>query len=269
MIHSAEASPGDDAVQAMSDGSLRIAATSSLVEIASHPVLRERYAALAMACERPGLHATLGADLEQRGECRYLREGAACLKNGGTTCFAVDGENRHLAIVEGGPSWIIHPSEPGIALVALEAIIETRAPSGGRMIAAGDFFVLPTERLDSESVLASDEHVASVHLPAESALGVQRYVAERDDDAVVLVSIAAVRRRDGEVRLVLGRVSPRPYRIYNSIEEETTAGGLDEETIEGLAVRALLDAVPLSQNAYKLDLAERLVRDAIRTLSAE
>jgi CO/xanthine dehydrogenase FAD-binding subunit len=98
---------------------------------------------------------------------------------------------------------------------------------------------------------------------------VQRFAAARNEDTgLVQVSLAAVRRADGEVRLVLGSVSPRPYRVYNSIEEETTTGGLDEETIEGLAERALLDAQPLSQNGFKVELAAALLRDAIRALAA-
>lgn len=261
--------PPDDAVQLLPDGALRIDAAASLATLGAHPVLRERYAALALACEHTASAMTLAADLAQRGACPYLQAGAPCLKNGGSECFAIDGDNRHLAIVEGGPSWIIHPSEAAVALVALEATIEIRGATGVRTLPASDFIVLPSERLDRETVLRDDEQVAAVVLPEGSALGVQQHVAVRDDEGRILVSLAATRRRDGDVRLVVGRVSPRPYRIYNSIEEETMAGGLDEETIEGLAVRAMLDAVPLSQNAYKLELAEGLLRDAIRTLSAE
>jgi xanthine dehydrogenase YagS FAD-binding subunit len=84
-----------------------------------------------------------------------------------------------------------------------------------------------------------------------------------------LVSLAAVKRNDGEVRLVLGGVSPRPYRVYTSVEEEVTSGGLDEETIAGLAERALLDAMPLAKNGYKLELAASLLRDAIRDLATD
>jgi xanthine dehydrogenase YagS FAD-binding subunit len=259
----------DGAVHAAPDGALRIGAAASLASLAADPVVRERFPALALACESRDADRTLGDDLAQRGRCRYLQDGAPCLKNGGTTCFAVDGENRYLAIVEGGPSWIIHPSEAGVALAALDATIEIDGRSGRRTVPATEFFVLPTQRLDGETVLADDEHVAAVHLPASSAHGAQRFTTARDDAGLVLVSLAAVRRRDGDVRLVLGRVSPRPYRVYGSVEEETTAGGLDEDTIEGLAVRAMLDAVPLSENGYKLELAEGLLRDAIRALSVE
>jgi CO/xanthine dehydrogenase FAD-binding subunit len=81
------------------------------------------------------------------------------------------------------------------------------------------------------------------------------------------VSLAAIRRPDDEVRLVLGGVAPRPYRVYGSVEQEVLTPNIDEETIAGLADRALLDAEPLSQNEYKLELAAELLRDGIRTLS--
>jgi xanthine dehydrogenase YagS FAD-binding subunit len=215
--------------------------------------------------------ATLGGNLCQRPRCWYFRRNIPCLKNGGTGCPARDGENQYLAILEGGPCWIVHPSDPAVALVALDAIIEIGKPLGRREVPASEFFVLPPERMARETVLEDDELVVGIRLPRDAAGGVQRYVKlmQREAWDFALVSLAAVRRTDGDVRLVLGGVAPRPYRIYTSVEEEVTSGGLDEETIAALAERALLDAVPLSKNGYKLELAASLLRDAIRELSAD
>ena len=254
------------------DGSARIDASASLASLAVHPLLRERFPLLATACaSEPAGDATLAADLAQRGRCPWLQRGAPCLRNGGRECFALGGDNRLLAILDGGPSWLVHPSQPGVALVALDASIEIHDARGSsRTVPASEFFVLPTHRPDAETVLHPGERVIAALLPAESALGIQRFTLVRDDTSgEVLVSLAAARRRDGEVRLVLGGVSPRPYRVYNSIEEETIAGGLDDDTIEGLAERALLDAEPLSQNGFKVELAATLLRDAIRELAQE
>jgi xanthine dehydrogenase YagS FAD-binding subunit len=255
---------------------LRIGAAVRLSDIAEHPLVRERYAALAEACEQVGTPAirsmaTLGGNLCQRPRCWYFRRNVPCLKNGGTTCPARDGENQYLAILEGGPCYIVHPSDPAVALVALDATIEIAGPQGRRDVSAGEFFVLPRERMERETVLADGELVIGVQLPADAAGGVQRYVKlmQREAWDFALVSLAAVRRVDGDVRLVLGGVAPRPYRIYTSVEEEATAGGLDEETIAGLAERALLDAQPLAKNGYKLELAASLLRDAIRELAAD
>lgn len=266
-------SPG---IAATADGGLRIGAAVWLADVAAHAMVRARYPAFAIACEQSDTPegretATLGENLCQRPHCWYLRRNIPCFKNGGDSCPAREGENQYLAIVEGGPCFIVNPSDPAVALVALEATIELAGPRGRRDVAASDFFVLPRDRLDRETVLDDGELVIGVRLPAEAAGGVQRFtrLREREESDFALVSIAAVRRADGEVRLVLGGVSPRPYRVYNSVEEEAASGGLDDELIAVLADRALLDAEPLSKNGYKLELAASLLRDAIRDLASE
>jgi xanthine dehydrogenase YagS FAD-binding subunit len=258
------------------DGGVRIGGAVRLSDVAGHPLVLERYRVLAEACGQVGTPAlramaTLGGNLCQRPRCWYFRRNIPCHKTGGDSCPAHEGENQYLAILEGGPCWIVHPSDPAVALVALDATVEIASARGRREIAAADFFVLPRERMDRETVLTDDELIIGVRLPGAAAGGMQRYakLMQREAWDFALVSLAAVRRTDGDVRLVLGGVSPRPYRIYTSVEEEATSGGLDEETIAGLADRALLDAEPLSKNGYKLELAASLLRDAIRALAAE
>jgi CO/xanthine dehydrogenase FAD-binding subunit len=56
--------------------------------------------------------------------------------------------------------------------------------------------------------------------------------------------------------------------VTSSVEEDVSSGGLDEDTIATLAERALYDARPLSKNAYKVDLAAALLRNAMRELAA-
>lgn len=262
-------------VAALADGSLRIGGAVRLADIAIHAILRERYPALSSACEQVGTPAiremaTLAGNLAQRPRCWYFRRNIPCLKNGGTTCPAREGENQYLAILDGGPCWIVHPSDPAVALVALDAVIHIESATSTRHVAASEFFVLPSERMDRETVLQDGELIVAIHLPAAAAGGMQRYtkLMQRGAWDFALVSLAAVRRLDGEVRLVLGGVAPRPYRVYTSVEEEAMSGGLDDESIFALAERALLDAAPLSKNGYKVELAASLLRDAIRDIAA-
>ncbi|MEO7712291.1 MAG: xanthine dehydrogenase family protein subunit M [Gemmatimonadaceae bacterium] len=263
-------------IASVADGGLRIGASVRLADIAAHDLVRSRFPALASACEQVGTPAiremaTLAGNLCQRPRCWYFRRNIPCLKNGGSGCPAREGENQYLAILEGDPCFIVHPSDPAVALVALDATIEIASTNGRRDVLASEFYVLPRERLDRETVLEDGELVIGIRLPGAAAGGLQRYVKlmQRDAWDFALASLAAVRRVDGEVRLVLGGVAPRPYRIYTSVEEEATSGGLDEETIAGLAERALLDADPLSKNGYKVTMAATLLRDAIRELAAE
>jgi len=263
----------DGGVDVLDDGGLRIGAAARVHELARHPVVLDRWPALAQACEAVGTPAlrhmgTIGGNLCQRPRCWYLRRNVPCLKNGGDGCPAKDGENQYHAILEGGPCWIVHPSDPAVALVALDAEIELASSKGVRTLPIGAFFVLPAERLDHETVLHTGEIVTALRLPAASAGGRQRYVKlmQREAWDFALASCAAVRRADDEVRLVLGGVAPRPYRVVDSVEEEVATGGLAEDDIETLADRALYDAAPLARNGYKVALAASLLRDAIRFL---
>ena len=266
---------GGDAIEALPDGGLRIGAAARVHDIAGHPLARDRFNALSDACGAVGSPAlrhmgTLGGNLCQRPRCWYFRRGIPCLKNGGTTCHARDGENQYHAILEGGPCWIVHPSDPAVALLALDASVELQKGSATRTIPIADFFVLPSERMDLETVLGEGEIVSAIVLPGASAHGRQLYrkLMQREAWDFALASIAAVRRPDGTVRMAMGGVAPRPWRVPESIEEDVASGGLDEDSIAALAERALYDARPLAKNGYKVGLAASLLRDAMRELSA-
>jgi xanthine dehydrogenase YagS FAD-binding subunit len=266
---------GSEAITALPDGGLRISAAARIHDVARHPDVRQRFVALAQACEAVGSPAlrhmgTLGGNLCQRPRCWYFRRGVPCLKNGGTGCPARNGENQYHAILEGGPCFIVHPSDPAVALTALAAHVEVTGNAGVRAIPIGSFYVLPRDRMDRETVLAPGELVSAILLDAKSAGGRQLYrkLMQRDAWDFALASIAGVRLDDGTVRLALGGVAPRPWRAPESVEEDVASGGLDEDSIAALAERALYDAQPLSRNGYKVSLAASLLRDAMRELSA-
>ena len=268
--------PASDSVELREDGdgSVRIGASARIEHLARHPLIRERYGVLAQACSvvaTPALRemGTLGGNLCQRPRCWYFRRHIPCYKNGGTGCPAKDGENQYLAILDGGPCYIVHPSDPAVALTALDAEVEIRSAKGDRVVPIEDFYLLPRERLDHETVLRPGEVLTSVLLPAAAAGGAQRYhkLMQREAWDFALVSIAGCRRPNGDVRIVLGGVAPRPWRVNSSIEEDVSSGGLDEDTISTLAERALYDAEPLSKNGYKVELAQTLIRDVIREIA--
>lgn len=266
--------PQSDVIAATDDGGLRIGASARVADVAQHAVVRERFAALAQACDAvatPALRhmGTIGGNLCQRPRCWYFRRGFDCHKNGGSDCPAVDGENQYLAIVDAGPCFIVHPSDPAVALTALDAAVEISSQSGVRRVPIAEFYVLPSARMDGETVLEAGEFVSAIELPEAASGGRQHYrkLMQREAWDFALVSIAAARRRDGEVRLVLGGVAPRPWRVSSSVEEDVASGGLDDDTVAILAERALYDARPLSGNGYKVELAGALLREAMRALA--
>jgi xanthine dehydrogenase YagS FAD-binding subunit len=267
--------PGAEAVTRAADGGLRIGAAARIHDLATRIDVRESYPALAQACAAvatPALRhmGTIGGNLCQRPRCWYFRRGIPCLKSGGSTCHARDGENQYHAILEGGPCWIVHPSDPAVALTALEAGIEITSSAGTRTVPVSGFFVTPAERIDLETILQPGELVSAVVLPGASASSRQSYrkLMQRGAWDFALASIAAVKRSDGSVRMAMGGVAPRPWRAPESVEEDVASGGLDEDSIAALAERALYDAQPLAKNGYKVALAASLLRDAMRELSA-
>jgi xanthine dehydrogenase YagS FAD-binding subunit len=266
--------PGGDVIELLPDGGLRIGAAARVHDIATNRIVKERFAALAQACDAVGAPAlrhmgTIGGNLCQRPRCWYFRRGIPCLRNGGTTCHAFAGENQYHAILEGGPCWIVHPSDPAVALMALDASIEVTWDSGSSTVPIAEFFVLPSQRLDAENVLSPGELVSAITIPAASAGGTQSYhkLMQRDAWDFALASIAAVRRTDGAVRMAMGGLAPRPWRVPESVEEDVASGGLDDDSIAALAERALYDARPLAKNGYKIGMAASLLRDAMREIA--
>jgi xanthine dehydrogenase YagS FAD-binding subunit len=82
------------------------------------------------------------------------------------------------------------------------------------------------------------------------------------------VSLAAHRRADGAVRMALGGVSLGPCRVSSSVEEDVATGGLDEDSMDALAERAMYDAKPLEHNGYKVWQAQALLRRAMKRLDS-
>lgn len=156
------------------------------------------------------------------------------------------------------------------ALLALDATIHLRSAASTRTLSVDALFAHAADDPRSELSLAAGEFIAAISLPAASAGGVQRFtkLMQRAVWDFALVSLAAAKRPDGTVRLALGGVAPAPYRISHSVEEDVASGGLDADSADALAARALYDAAPLSQNGYKLQQATVLLTRAMLELSA-
>jgi xanthine dehydrogenase YagS FAD-binding subunit len=157
-----------------------------------------------------------------------------------------------------------------VALTALDAVVEVSSAHGSRRLPIAELYVLPAERLDGETVLADDEIITAVAIPGASAGGTQSYekLMQRGSWDFALASLASVRTSHGDVRLVLGGVAPKPWRLSRSIEEEVAKGRLEADDVARLVDGALYEARPLARNGYKVQLARTLLRRAIIQLSA-
>src|SRR5262249_49389110 len=149
----------------------RIGAMATLDTISRDAAILRDYRVLAEAAGQVGTPqirnaGTIAGNVLQRPWCWYYRNSFPCYKNGGNTCFSIAGENEFHAIFGGGPSFIVHPSDTAVALLALDARFRIVGPRGERTVAAVDFFKLPTVNAARENDLAADEVLAEVILPA-------------------------------------------------------------------------------------------------------
>ena len=128
---------GLDGISSLTE-SLRIGATCKVATVARNEDVRLEWRALAEAAQSVGSPqirnlATVGGNLCQRPRCWYFRNSdAPCLKKGGYECFAYEGRNKYNAILGGGPSYIVHPSDLAPALQMLGADVRTQSAAGSR-----------------------------------------------------------------------------------------------------------------------------------------
>jgi xanthine dehydrogenase YagS FAD-binding subunit len=248
----------------------------TLDALSRDPAVRRQYAVLAEAAESvatPQIRnvGTLAGNLCQRPWCWYYRNGFPCFKAGGNQCFSIAGENQFHAIFGGGPSYIVHPSDTAPALIALDAAFRIAGPAGERKVAAADFFVLPRQNASAENILANDEVLTSVQIPAQRAgmRSVYAKVLDREAWTHAVISAAIVLQMDGptcrDARVVLGGVAPIPWRLPE-VERALTGQPITEETAARAGDLAIAGARPLAKNAYKLPLTKNLVRRTLLDL---
>lgn len=256
------------------DGACTIGMAVTVAELAAHADILAHFPLLAAACASVGTPAlrnagTIGGNLAQRHHCWYFRRDVGCFKRGGSSCAAVDGEHRYHGIVAAGTCRAVHPSDPAVALEALDAEVEiASAKAGTRRVRIPELYAGAANDALKEAQLAPGELIVALHLPAAAADGAQHWekVMQRGAWDFALVSCAGARRRDGSVRLVLGGVALAPWRVSDSVEEDVSVGALDEDSIDALVERAMYDVEPLADNGYKVQLAQAALKRTIQAL---
>ena len=263
-----------EATVAPVSGGLRIGAAMKMVDLAEHAEVGRMYPAVAAAAVEVGTpqirnQGTVGGNLNQRPRCWYFRnEEFVCFKKGGNTCFSPAGENQFHAIFGTGPSFIVHPSSLAVPFVAYGATFRLFGPNGERLVPAAEYFTMPTlQNVQRENVLQPNELLTHVILPAPGSVKSGHYEVRyktSHDWPIAFATVLLVMNGSTvqSARVVMGAVAPIPWRAQ-AAEQALAGKAISPETAVAAAEAALRGATPLSQNAYKIQVAKTAVERAI------
>jgi len=269
-------------IEELAGGGVRIGAGVTNSDLAADRGIRRRYpmlseAVLSGASGQLRNLATVGGNLLQRTRCNYFQNVTTpCNKRRpGSGCPARDGHHRDMAILGASAECVAtHPSDMAVAMVALDALVHTHGPRGGRTIPLTELHRLPGDEPDRDTVLEHGELIIAVDLPPLPFAATSRYrkVRDRASYAFALVSVAAALDVvDGsvrDVRIGLGGVAHRPWRAQRA-EQALRGAATTEATFRAAAEAELAGAQPLRHNAFKVPLARNTIVRVLSELAEE
>src|SRR5437899_1645435 len=271
-----------DRIEPLPDGGLRVGAMMRNSDLAADRIIRARYPLLAQALLAGASGqlrnlATTGGNLLQRTRCVYFQDvSKPCNKRvPGSGCSAREGYHRELAILGTSEACIAtHPSDMAVALAALGASVRVLGPQGERTIPLVEFYRLPGDEPERDTVLEHGELITAVDLPPLPFATRSHYrkVRDRASYAFALVSVAAALDITNgvvrDVRIALGGVAPVPWRATKA--EAMLGGAPATGEMFGRAAEAeLADAQPLPGNAFKVPLARNVLVQTLLDLTTE
>lgn len=251
---------------------LRIGATVTIDEIAENAAVRKDFPSLTQAARgvtSPQIRnmGTVGGDLCQRPRCWYYRGGHGLLGMKDGKSLITGGENKYHAILgNSGAAKFVSASSLGPALIALGAKAKLVSASGTREVELAKFFVTPSAEGTREIALMPNELLTEIIIPMGGMKNATYEVRQKEALDWPLATASVALKMSGDkvtaARVILGHVAPTPWEAAeaaSALVEKT----ITTETAEAAAKAALSGATPLSQNAYKVQLARVAVKRAL------
>jgi xanthine dehydrogenase YagS FAD-binding subunit len=263
-------------IKTLPDGGLEIGATTTLTEIATSAVVKEKFKLLAdaaglVASPQIRNQGTLGGNVSQDTRCWYYRSGWTCYRAGGNICYAdtPTSINREHALFDANRCVAVNPSDTAPALIALDAQMVIRNASGERVVPAEEFFIGPAIDITRMTVMEPGDLLTSIRIPATWA-GAKFYFEKVRDRQVwdfPLVNVASALKVSGgniqESRVVVNAVAAHPIRLH-AVEAAIKGKAQNEETASMAGELAIQGNQPLAHNGYKIPLMRNLVKRALR-----
>ena len=251
-------------IQSTPEG-LTIGALTTLAEVADDETIRAQYTVLADACgsaATPHIRnmATIGGNLLQELQCWYFRSADfQCLRKGKDICFAFSGLNQYHAIMDYGGCPSVAPSSAAVAVLALGGSVELVSAKGKRSVAIKDFYVRPDTNPHKFNVMEEGELLTAIKIPkpAPGTKSAYQKYGEKESHDWAIADAAIVLEMDGDTckRAVVAMGAASPV-VRRAAEAEAALAGkpITEEAARAAGKASMTNAMPLSMNAYKVQL---------------
>ena len=264
--------PSLNSVEELDGGVVAIGATVTLDVLLAHPYLNP-YPSIRQAID--GINSmqlqcqgTLGGEILQRPQCWFFRDGRGLTAAGGK--LAAEGDNRYHAILGNqGAAKFVSASRIAPALIALGATARVIGPEEAdeKFIPVEQLFRTPRHEGERENTLAANQLLTHILLPNVDGVENATYEVRHGEGPDYPLAAAAVAlRMDGgvvrEAKVVLGHVAPTPW-VSTPAADTLRGWMIDANLAEAAGAAAVAEATPLSNNAYKVQLAKVAVKRAI------
>jgi 4-hydroxybenzoyl-CoA reductase subunit beta len=252
------------------DGELVIGAAETLTNVATHPLVKELFPALAEAAQaiaHPMIRnqGTIGGNICLDTRCTYYNQSyfwrdalGFCLKKDGDLCHVVKGGTKCVAA---------HSADTPPILMALGAAIDIASAAGVRSEPLRDFF---TADGIWNKKLERDEIVTRVRVPHGEAgsRAVYMKVRERQSVDFPLLGIAlALTLNDGaavdSISLVVAALGAKP-RVVGGLEKLAIGRKLAPDVIEEVAQQAYRQCNPLDNLIVEIEWRRAMVPVYVR-----
>lgn len=270
-------------IEALRGGGLRIGALARMSDVAANRDVRSRFPVIAesllfAASGQLRNMATIGGNIMQRTRCAYFRDedDLPCSKRRpGSGCSARYVFNRNHAIFGWSDDCVAtNPSDLAVALAALDAIVQVRGIRGQRSIPFTEFHRLPGSTPERDNVLDRGDLIVAVEVPPRIEGRASHYFKLRDRQSyefALVSAAAALAVRDGRIesaRLAMGGIAHKPWRL-KAAESALRGISLDDtDALRRAIATSFTDPRPLSQNAFKVDLAQRVALRVLQSAGA-
>ena len=262
---------GLDGIEKTSSG-LRIGAATKVASLANNDTIRSEYGGLHHAAQLLGSMqirnmGTIGGNLCQRPRCWYFRSGYGLLAMKDGKSLVPEGENRYHAIFPKAPAYFVSPSTLAPAFIAFGTKVKLVSPSGEREVSLADFFVAPDDSSEREIDLRPNEILTEIIVPPAGGAKSATYEIRQKEGMDWPLAMAAVAlkmngNKVSSAQIVMGQAGPTPViaaEAANSLAGKT----ITEAVAESAGEAAVQGAQPLSDNAYKVQLAKVAVKRAL------